>query len=85
MAVAILALGMGANGAIFDARNGFSGCIPGIHEILRRQGLLKGTWCLDPRECLSPGQIEEIDRVRAAYPWVNDDDFVAERLDSWLR
>jgi hypothetical protein len=74
-----------ANGAVFDARNGFAGCIPGIHEILRRQGLLEGTWCLDPEECLSPGQIEEIDRVRAAYPWMNDDDFVAERLDDWLR
>ena len=74
-----------ANGAVFDARHRFRGCIPGIHEILRRQGLLSGTWCLDPHECLSPGQIEEIDRVRAAYPWMNDDDFVAERLDSWLR
>lgn len=74
-----------ANGAIFDARNGFAGCIPGIHEILRRQGLLAGTWCLDPDECLSPGQIEEIDRVVEAYPWMNDDSFVAERLDYWLR
>lgn len=74
-----------ANGAIFDARNGFAGCIPGIHEILRRQRLLAGTWCLDPAECLSPGQIEEIDRVVAAYPWMNDDAFVAERLDAWLR
>lgn len=74
-----------ANGAIFDARNGFAGCIPGIHEILRRQGLLQGTWCLDPDECLSPGQLEEIDRVAAAYPWMNDDEFVAERLDDWLR
>jgi dihydrodipicolinate synthase/N-acetylneuraminate lyase len=74
-----------ANGAVFDARNRFAGCIPGIHEILRRQGLLAGNWCLDPNECLSPGQIEEIDRVRAAYPWMNDDDFVAERLNDWLR
>ena len=74
-----------ANGVIFDARNGFAGCIPGIHEILRRQGLLAGTWCLDPAERLSPGQLEEIDRVRAAYPWMNDDDFVAERLHDWLR
>ncbi len=74
-----------ANGAIFDARNRFAGCIPGIHEILRRQGLLAGTWCLDPHECLSPGQAEEIDRVVAAYPWMNDDAFVAERLDHWLR
>lgn len=74
-----------ANGAIFDARHGFAGCIPGIHEILRRQGLLAGNWCLDPTECLSPGQVEEIDRVMAAYPWMNDDYFVAERLDRWLR
>lgn len=74
-----------ANGAIFDARNGFAGCIPGIHEILRRQRLLAGTWTLDPEECLSPGQMEEIDRVLAAYPWMSDDAFVAERLDNWLR
>jgi dihydrodipicolinate synthase/N-acetylneuraminate lyase len=73
-----------ANGAVFDARNGFAGCIPGIHEILHRQGLLAGRWCLDPAERLSPGQLEEIDRVRAAYPWMNDDDFVAERLRDWL-
>jgi dihydrodipicolinate synthase/N-acetylneuraminate lyase len=74
-----------ANGAIFDARNGFAGCIPGIHEVLRRQGLLEGTWCLDPDECLSPDQLGEIDRVTAAYPWMHDDEFVAERLDDWLR
>ncbi len=74
-----------ANGAIFDARNGFAGCIPGIHEILHRQGLLAGTWTLDAHECLSPGQLEEMDRVLTAYPWMSDDDFVAERLDDWLR
>ena len=74
-----------ANGAVFDARNRFAGCIPGIHEVLRRQGLLSVTWCLDPAECLSPGQREEIDRVMAAYPWMTDDNFVAERLDDWLR
>src|SRR6185503_14809350 len=51
-----------ANGAIFDAANGFRGCIPGIHEILRRQGLLRGRWCLEPKEELSPGQVKEIDR-----------------------
>jgi dihydrodipicolinate synthase/N-acetylneuraminate lyase len=73
-----------ANGAIFDAANGFAGCIPGIHEVLRRQGLLAGTWCLDPRESLSPGQAQEIDRVCRAYPFLGDDDFVAERLDGWL-
>lgn len=73
-----------ANGAIFDAANRFSGCIPGIHEILRRQGLLTGTWCLDARESLSPGQAREIDRVCRTYPFLADDEFVAERLDAWL-
>jgi dihydrodipicolinate synthase/N-acetylneuraminate lyase len=73
-----------ANAAIFDARHEFRGCIPGIHEILQRQGLLTGPWCLDPDEVLSGGQIEEIDRVCAAYPWLNDDQFVAEHLDRWL-
>jgi dihydrodipicolinate synthase/N-acetylneuraminate lyase len=73
-----------ANGAIFDARNRFAGCIPGIHEVLRRQGLLRGTWCLDPREQLSPGQSREIDRVVRAYPELVDDAFVAEHVDRWL-
>jgi hypothetical protein len=73
-----------ANSAIFDAANNFAGCIPGIHEVLRRQGLLAGTWCLDPREALSPGQAQEIDRVCRAYPSLADDAFVAERLDRWL-
>ncbi|MEV4160330.1 dihydrodipicolinate synthase family protein [Nonomuraea dietziae] len=73
-----------ANAAIFDSANGFHGCIPGIHEILRRQGLLAGRWCLDPAEELSPGQLAEIDRVWAAYPWLRDDEFVAEGLDRWL-
>lgn len=73
-----------ANGAIFDAAHGFAGCIPGIHEVLRRQGLLAGTWCLDPEESLSPGQAEEIDRVCRAYPWLTDDAFVREHLDRWL-
>lgn len=73
-----------ANGAIFDARNRFAGCIPGIHEVLRRQGLLRGTWCLDPREQLSPGQSREIDRVARAYPQLTDDAFVRENLDRWL-
>jgi dihydrodipicolinate synthase/N-acetylneuraminate lyase len=73
-----------ANSAIFDAAHKFAGCIPGIHEVLRRQGLLAGTWCLDPRESLSPGQAQEIDRVCRAYPFLADDDFVAERLDAWL-
>ncbi|MFD0474048.1 dihydrodipicolinate synthase family protein [Nonomuraea thailandensis] len=73
-----------ANAAIFDSANGFHGCIPGIHEVLRRQGLLAGRWCLDPQEDLSPGQLAEIDRVWAAYPWLRDDDFVAQGLDRWL-
>jgi len=74
-----------ANAAIFDVANGFAGCIPGIHEILRRQGLLAGTWCLDPHETLSPGQSEEIDRVCRAHPSLADDAFVREHLDEWLR
>jgi len=73
-----------ANSAIFDARNRFAGCIPGIHEVLRRQGLLRGTWCLDPKERLSPGQSAEIDRVIRAYPELTDDEFVSEHLDAWL-
>lgn len=73
-----------ANAAIFDAAHSFAGCIPGIHEILRRQGLLEGTWCLDPAETLSDGQAEEIDRISAAYPELNDDAFVREHLAEWL-
>lgn len=73
-----------ANGAIFDAANGFRGCIPGIHEILRRQGLLAGRWCLDAREELSPGQSREIDRVLRAYPHLTDDGFVVRNRDRWL-
>ena len=74
-----------SNAAIFDAANQFRGCIPGIHEVLRRQGLLEGTWCLDPREELSPGQQAEIDRVHRSYPHLRDDDFVAAHLQEWLR
>jgi dihydrodipicolinate synthase/N-acetylneuraminate lyase len=73
-----------ANGAIFDARNRYAGCIPGIHEVLRRQGFLRGTWCLDPDEELSPGQRADIDRVIDAYPGLNDDAFVREHLHRWL-
>jgi dihydrodipicolinate synthase/N-acetylneuraminate lyase len=72
------------NGAFFDAANDFRGCIAGVHEVLRRQGLLEGTWCLDPGERLSPGQTAEIDRVYAAYPELNDDAFVAANLQRWL-
>ena len=74
-----------ANSAIFDAANGFRGCLPGIHEILRRQGLLRGRWCLDPEEELSSGQLAEIDRVCRAYPQLADEAWVRERLDGWLR
>ncbi|MFI6595401.1 dihydrodipicolinate synthase family protein [Nonomuraea sp. NPDC050536] len=73
-----------ANAAIFDSANGFHGCIPGIHEVLRRQGLLEGRWCLDPVEELSSGQLAEIDRIWDAYPGLRDDEFVAEGLDRWL-
>jgi hypothetical protein len=73
-----------ANAAMFDAANGFRGCIPGIHEILRRQGLLAGRWCLDEHERLSPGQAAEIDRVVVAYPPLADDRFVRSRLARWL-
>ena len=72
------------NAAFFDPAHNFAGCIPGIHEVLRRQGLLDGIWCLNPDERLSPGQAEEIDRVYHAYPQLNDDTFVAEHLDQWL-
>jgi Dihydrodipicolinate synthetase family len=84
----VLALGgkiTDANAAIFDSVNQFRGCIPGIHEVLRRQGLLAGRWCLDPQEDLSPGQLVEIDRVCASYPELHDDSFVKEHLDEWLR
>jgi len=72
------------NSAIFDVANNFHGVIAGCHEILRRQGLLEGIWCLDPKETLGPGQAEEIDRICAAYPHLNDDAFVRANLDRWL-
>ena len=73
------------NAAIFDPHNDFHGCIPGIHEILRRQGLLAGRWCLNPNEELSPGQMEEIDRVYTYYPDLNDDEFVNANLAEFLK
>jgi hypothetical protein len=73
-----------SNAAFFDAANHFAGCIAGLHEVLRRQGLLAGTWCLDPGETVSHGQLAEIDRVYRAYPHLNDDDFVREGRDAWL-
>ena len=72
------------NAAVFDVANDFHGVIAGCHEILRRQGLLAGIWCLDPKETLGPGQKEEIDRVCAAYPHLNDDAFVRANLQRWL-
>ena len=86
-ALEILTLGQqltDANAALFDSRNNFAGCISGINESLRRQGLLAGPWCLDPSQGLSAGQGEEIDRVYALYPGLRDDAFVAANLDAWL-
>ena len=73
-----------ANAAIFDAAHSYAGCIPGIHEILRRQRLLTGIWCLDTAEKLSPGQSAEIERVCRAYQALNDDAFVNKNIDRWL-
>jgi hypothetical protein len=72
------------NAAFFDAANGFAGCIPGIQEVLRRQGLLASVRCLDPHEALSTGQAAEIDRVCRAYPHLADDEFVAANLGEWM-
>jgi len=72
------------NSAFFDVANNFAGCIPGCHEVLRRQGLLEGTWCLDPNEKLSPGQSQEIDRVYREHADLADDDFVRANLERWL-
>ncbi len=74
-----------ANSAIFDSAHSFAGCIPGIHEVLRRQGLLAGVWCLETSERLSPGQESELDRVARLYPSLSDDAFVRENLETWMR
>lgn len=74
-----------SNAAFFDAAHHFEGCIAGIHEVLRRQGLLEGTWCLNPAEAMSPGQADEISRVYEGYPHLNDDDFVRQNLEKWLQ
>jgi hypothetical protein len=74
-----------SNAAFFDAANNFRGCIVGLHEVLRRQGLLEGLWTLNEEEVLTHGQKEEIDRVYEAYPDLNDDDFVAAHLHRWLQ
>ncbi len=73
------------NAAIFDVAHDFHGCIAGCHEVLRRQGLLEGTWCLDPHEGLSPGQAELITAVAARYPHLTDDGFVRDHLNDWLK
>lgn len=73
-----------ANAAFFDARNQFKGCIAGINEVLARQGILKGRWCLLESEDVSPGQLAEIDRVYAQYPHLHDDEFVKKNLSKWL-
>jgi hypothetical protein len=72
------------NAAFFDVKNQFAGCIPGIHEVLRRQGLLDNVRCLNPEEKLSPGQSGDIDRVYRSYPHLNDDAFVTRHLADWL-
>jgi dihydrodipicolinate synthase/N-acetylneuraminate lyase len=72
------------NAAVFDAKNDYAGVIAGVHEVLRRQGILEGTWCLNESETLSPGQAEELSRVSAAYPHLTDDAFVEAHLDEWL-
>jgi len=71
------------NAVLFDVDNDFAGCIPGCHEVLRRQGLMRTTHCLDPKEVLSPGQSAAIDRLYATYPELNDDAFVAANLERW--
>lgn len=74
-----------SNGAFFDTANNFSGCIPGLHEVLRRQGLMKNIYCLNPEETLSKGQAEEIDRVYRTYPHLNDDKFIADNIEAWKK
>ena len=73
-----------ANAVVFDVANQFTGCIPGIMEVLRRQGLVSSSRCLNPKEALSPGQGEELDRIAREYPFLTDDAFVKENLDRWL-
>jgi len=72
------------NAAVFDVANGFNGCIAGINEVLRRQGLMLGNWCLNPNEGLSPGQSVELNRVTAQYPQLVDDQFIQRHLHEWL-
>jgi hypothetical protein len=72
------------NAALFDVAHDFHGCIAGCHEVLRRQGLMQGIWCLDPKEGLSPGQAAELSRVQRDYPHLVDDEFVAAHRERWL-
>lgn len=74
-----------ANGVFFDAAHNFAGCIPGVHEVLRRQGLMENILCINPNETLSPGQNEEIDRIYKSYPHLNDDAFVKEHIEEWKK
>ena len=69
----------------FDAKNGFAGCIPGVHEVLRRQGLMENILCLNPNEVLSEGQSEEIDRIMSSYPHLTDYEFVKSNIDEWKK
>lgn len=81
----LTAMCVDSNAAVFDVRNGFAGVIAGVHEVLRRQGILRGIWCLDPHETLSPGQAEELSRVQCAYPLLREEDeFVSAGLPDWL-
>lgn len=74
-----------ANGVFFDAKNGFAGCIPGVHEVLHRQGLMENIYCLNPNEVLSEGQSEEIDRIMESYPHLTDDEFINSHIDEWKK
>lgn len=72
------------NGILFDVTNNFHGCLPGIHEVLRRQGLRRTNRCIDPDETLSPGQSAALERISQQYPDLVDDEFVAANLERWL-
>lgn len=82
--LAMDALTTEANGVLFDVENDFTGCIAALHEVLRRQGLLEGTWCLDPDEAMGPGQEARLDRLLSEHPELTDDAFVAANIDRWL-
>ena len=71
------------NAVLFDGANGFAGCIPGLHYVLKRQGLMKSLNCINPDEKLSSGQEQEFERIYSMYPQLFDDDFVKENIESW--